>query len=60
MQEINCEILQDIISDHKLCYMQKEELMKVINLFSSISTEVYIIPKAISENDKPIRVIFED
>ncbi len=27
---INREILQDIISDHELCFVQKEELQKVI------------------------------
>ena len=31
MSEINCEYLQDIISDHGLCYIQKEEIEKVIN-----------------------------
>jgi len=28
---INVEYLQDIITDHNLCYIQKEELEKVIN-----------------------------
>jgi hypothetical protein len=58
MQEINCEILQDIILDHELCFVQKEELQKVIDLFSGINETVYIIPaKAV---EKPIKLIFED
>jgi len=58
MQEINCEILQDIISDHELCFVQKEELQKVIDLFSDINKTVYIIPAEVVE--KPIKLIFEE
>jgi len=58
MQEINCEILQDIISDHELCFVQKKELQKVIDLFSGINKTVYIIPAEVVE--KPIKLIFEE
>jgi len=58
MQEINCEILQDIISDHELCFVQKKELQKVIDLFSDINKTVYIIPAEVVE--KPIKLIFEE
>ena len=34
MSYINTEILMDIITDHKLCQTQKDELMKVIDMFN--------------------------
>ena len=34
MSYVNTDILMDIITDHDLCQTQKDELMKVINMFN--------------------------